>query len=177
MVYTVSAKDMVDLATVILTIDLDETLLTDPVATAGEGWELLAQTWKNGILNVAIANFAGADGEGVLVTVTATPNGSEGEATAAVTEASLTAYEGEGETWVNVKLDNASVTTVIKAYSIFDVNRDGVVDQLDMTRAQRYFGLKAGDEGWYEYADVNTDDTVDINDLILILANFHEMFE
>ena len=51
-------------------------------------------------------------------------------------------------------------------YSRYDVNRDGVVNQLDITRVQRYYG---------EYdpiCDVNGDGIVDINDLILVLNNF-----
>ena len=178
MTYTVSAKNMVDLATVIVSVDLSEDLLTDPVAVPAEGWSIVAQTWRNGELNVALANMAGADGDGVLFTITATPvENAEGTASAVITEITLSAYEGEGETWVTAIVDKTPVTTVINTYSVFDVNRDGIVDQLDMTRAQRYFGLTPEDIDWYEYADVNNSDTVDIEDLILILNNYHEMFE
>ena len=51
-------------------------------------------------------------------------------------------------------------------YSIYDTNRDGVVDQLDITRVQRYYGV------YDPICDVNGDGTVDINDLILVLNNF-----
>jgi len=175
--YTVSARDMVDLATVVIAIDLDETLLTAPVATPGEGWSMIAQNWVDGELYVALANMTGADGEGVLFTVTATPTGVAGTASAVLTEVTLCAYQGEGETFVNAVVDQTPVTTVINTYSVFDVNRDGIVDQLDMTRAQRYFGLTLEDADWYEYADVDGSDSVDIEDLILILNNYHELFE
>ena len=52
------------------------------------------------------------------------------------------------------------------------MNQDGKVDQLDITRAQRCYGKNVGDEGWNTLADVNKDNTVDINDLILILNNY-----
>ena len=57
-------------------------------------------------------------------------------------------------------------------YSIYDVNEDGIVDQLDITRAQRAYGASDGDDNWIARADVNHDGTVDINDLILILNNY-----
>ena len=167
--YTVSAEDMVDLATVILSIDLDENLVSEPVAYAAEGWELIAQNWKEGNLYVAIASFAGCTGDGELLTVTVKLGETDGEAKAAVVSADLTAYEGEGETFVTAILDKASVTTTITSFDTYDVNRDGVVDQLDLTRAQRHYGSD------HEYADVNDDGIVDIVDLILILNNYQDL--
>ena len=58
-----------------------------------------------------------------------------------------------------------SVETKID-YSIYDVNRDGVVNQLDLTRAQRHYGTDD------EICDVDNNGTVDIGDLILILNNY-----
>ena len=51
--------------------------------------------------------------------------------------------------------------------SPFDVNGDGVVNLLDMTRAQRWYDTDNAE------ADVNDDGTVDIEDLILIFRNFY----
>ena len=51
--------------------------------------------------------------------------------------------------------------------SPFDVNGDGVVNLLDMTRAQRWYDTDNAE------ADVNDDGTVDIEDLILIFKNFY----
>ena len=64
-------------------------------------------------------------------------------------------------------------TKIIPYYSIYDVNRDGVVNQLDLTLAQFYYLAEYGDENWEEAekADVNGDGRVDIEDLILILNN------
>ena len=84
----------------------------------------------------------------------------------------LTAYDKEqGEATVNCILANASVVTTL-AYDVYDVNRDGVVNLLDITRAQRYYGLTVEDATWNAIADVNSDGVVDIADLILILNHF-----
>ena len=80
-------------------------------------------------------------------------------------EAQLSAYVGDGETFVNVIPGTMSVETKID-YSIYDVNRDGVVNQLDLTRAQRHYGTDD------EICDVDNNGTVDIADLILILNNY-----
>ena len=87
-----------------------------------------------------------------------------GAASVEVTEATLSAYVGEGETFVNAIIGEAGVTEIV--YSTYDVNQDGTVNQLDITRAQRFFG-KAD-----ELADVNDDGTVDITDFVLILNNY-----
>ena len=63
-----------------------------------------------------------------------------------------------------------AVVTVKAAYSRFDTNRDGRVDLLDVTHAQRFYGY------WDPIADINGDTEVDLLDLILILNNFSEPF-
>ena len=112
---------------------------------------IVAQTRKNGMFNVAVCNNAGATGDGEILTI------------------ALSAYLDEGETYVDVNLDNAAIDIEVR-FNIYDVNRDGIVDQLDMTRAQRYYGTDFAD------ADVNCDGSVDIDDLILILINYNELF-
>ena len=54
------------------------------------------------------------------------------------------------------------------AYHPCDVNRDGVVDLLDVTRAQRYFGTDD------PTCDVDGSGTVDVADLIMIMNNYTE---
>jgi hypothetical protein len=64
-------------------------------------------------------------------------------------------------------------TEVTPHYSKYDINRDLVVDQLDLTAAQLYYAAREGDDNWMlpKIADVNEDGRVDIEDLILILNN------
>ena len=119
---------------------------------------------------MALANLAGAQGEGDLMTITTKPTGEGGTCTVAVTNVTLSAYDGEGEVYVNTIYEDAKITTNV-IFNACDVNRDGVVNQLDLTRAQRHFGTEHPD------ADVNDDGTVDIADLILILNNYHEDFQ
>ena len=120
---------------------------------------------ENGVLTVVVGNNAGANGEGDILTVTGKMTGKVGAATAEVTEAVLSGYDGDGESYLEVSLEEASASTTVN-YNLYDVNHDGVVNQLDLTRAQRYYGTDNA------ICDVNKDGTVDINDIILILNNY-----
>jgi len=168
--YTLSGQDMHNLATMIVSMEITDEYLTDPVVEPAAGWMVVAQAWRDGVLSVAVCNNTGANGDGDILTITLKPNEVAGSASITLTDADLSAYLGDGETLVQVDLDGASITTEVR-HNIFDVNKDGVVDQLDMTRAQRYYGTDNTD------ADVNEDGTVDLDDLILILNNYHEAFE
>ena len=168
--YTLSGQDMHNLATMVVSMEITDEYLTDPVVEPAAGWMVVAQAWRDGVLSVAVCNNTGANGDGDILTITLKPNEVAGSASITLTDADLSAYLGDGETLVQVDLDGASITTEVR-HNIFDVNKDGVVDQLDMTRAQRYYGTDNTD------ADVNEDGTVDLDDLILILNNYHEAFE
>ena len=82
------------------------------------------------------------------------------------------AFEGG---WVDFEYGNTIVTTSIDEwFSPYDLNHDGVVDLRDISIAMMYFMAEKGDSNWAQavIADVNGDDIVDIDDLILIRANF-----
>ena len=70
-----------------------------------------------------------------------------------------------------VTINSGSAVVAIPNY---DVNRDGSVNQVDITEAQRYYQAKSGDANWdaVKNADVNLDDVVDIQDLVDI---FHHI--
>ena len=116
-----------------------------------------------------MGNNAGATGDGDLLKITAKTTGEAGDATLTLTKAELVAYEGEGEKFVPVDLTKASATTNVTR-NLYDVNRDGVVDLLDIARAQRHYGTDDA------ICDVNQDGEVNIADLILILNHFTEAF-
>ena len=149
------------LATATLTVETNG--LTDAAIVPAEGWTVFAQTEEDGALTVVMGNVNGVNGDAVIATVTGTVE-KIGAATVEVTEATLSAYVGEGETFVNAILGAAGETAVV--YSPYDVNQDGTVNQLDITRAQRFFGKPD------DLADVNDDGTVDITDFVLILNNY-----
>ena len=174
-VYTLSAKGMNDLATVLVSVEMPEACLTDVLAKAAEGWEIVVQSRKGNQLHVLAVNIDGANGDGDILTITADPAEVDGDVTVKITEAELVAYLGDGETFVTADLSAATVTITVKSKS-FDVNRDGVIDQRDMTRAQRYFGTTPESANWNADADVNGDKTVDVADLVLILNNFSDIF-
>ncbi len=69
---------------------------------------------------------------------------------------------------------NQSATTVITTYSQYDINCDGVVDQLDLSDAQIVYWSAEDDANWAsaKSADVIGDGVVDMLDLLLIYANF-----
>ena len=164
--YTVSARNMNRLATVLLTFRVSEETLTNPAAEpAAEDWTIIAQTYENGVLTVSAFSKAGTDGDADLLKITAQPTGQAGAATLEITQAELCAYEGENKTYVPADLTQASAATTVTR-NLYDVNGDGVVNLLDVTRAQRHYG----NDNFT--CDVNHDGTVDINDLILILNNF-----
>ena len=161
--YDVSVAGAKDLATATLTFRVDG--LLDPATVPAEGWYVISQSCENGILTAVIGNNAGMNGDGVIAALAAQTPGKVGTAAVELTEAVLSAYVGTGETFVNVIYGDTTVETVID-YSTFDVNQDGTVNQLDITRAQRFYG-RADD-----LADVNDDGEVNIDDLILILNNY-----
>ena len=167
--YTVRAANVEQLATAELTIEI----ASEPEITAADGWFVISKTYDSGVLKVLLGNNAGMTTQdaGDLLTLTMENPGKETEVTVAVTKAVLSAYVGESEAFLPVRLEDASVVTKV-TYSIYDVNRDGQVDQLDITRAQRCYGMNEGDQGWNPLADVNKDRQVDINDLILILNHY-----
>jgi len=167
--YTLCAENMHALATVHLEIDVPTAYLAEPVAQAADGWYIVVQVLKGDKLTVVAANNDGANGDGDILTLTVKPVKKAGEAVLAVSFAELGAYLGEEETFVSTDLTGAALTVQVR-YNVCDVNHDGVVNLLDMTRAQRWYDTDNAD------ADVNSSGDVDIIDLILILNNYNEKF-
>lgn len=165
--FTVSAADLVNAATVTLTLDLSDNL-TAPEVTALNGWQLVSAAYQDGRLQVVLMHLLpGVTGKEAsdLVSVRARLTGQVGTASLTVQEAVISCYDAEGESFANVKLEGASAETEI-TYSLYDVNHDGVVNQLDLTRAQRWYGMDD------TTCDVNADGEVNIADLILILNHY-----
>ena len=160
--YTVAVTGAEALATATLSVATEG--LDDVTVTAAEGWTVFLQTEEDGVVTVVMGNMDGVNGDAAIATVTGTVD-KVGEVSVAIDSITLSAYEGEGETFVNAIIGTGEIVTEVK-YSTYDVNQDGTVNQLDITRAQRFFG-KADD-----LADVNDDGTVDITDFVLILNNY-----
>ena len=69
----------------------------------------------------------------------------------------------------NIKTPFLSIA--VREGNSYDVNKDGTVDQLDITTCQRWYQARPGDSDWSKASvcDVNGDNKVDIQDLIDIL--------
>ncbi len=165
LVYTVSAVGAEQLTTATVTLAIDGSFAGAPVVEARNGFYVIASEFENGVLTAIIGNNAGVSPAEALdiLSVTLTPD--EGTISVALEGAVLSAYSGSGETYLDVTVDNAAVETEVD-YSLYDVNQDGIVDQLDITRAQRYYGAAN------DLCDVDDNGKVDIADLILILNHY-----
>ena len=178
--FTVNAANTNRLGTAAVELVLNTETMAAPVAVGEGEWQVVAQKYdgETGKLIVVLANIDGMTGEEAapVFTVTAKTTGKTGAATVEVTAAKLSAYLGDvadgtvDEEYVEADLTNAKVSTTV-SFNPYDVNRDGVVDQLDVTRAQRHYGLEDS------YCDVNADGEVDIEDLIAILNNYTDKSE
>lgn len=69
----------------------------------------------------------------------------------------------------NIKTPSLSIA--VREGNSYDVNKDGTVDQLDITTCQRWYQAEFKDSDWSNASvcDVNSDNKVDIQDLIDIL--------
>jgi len=159
--YTVSAAEAEGLATATLTFAVN----AEAEVVAADGWYVISEVEEDGVITAVLCNIAGLTGEGDIASVVVAPTGKPETVTVELTKAVLSAYVGESEAFVPTVLANAAVTTEV-TYSVYDVNQDGTVNQLDITRAQRFFG-KSDD-----LADVDGSGEVDITDLVLILNNY-----
>ena len=165
--FTVSAAGLVNAGTITLTMDLSDTL-TAPEVTALNGWQLVATAYQDGQLQVVIMSLLpGVTSKDAmdLISVKAKLTGQTGKGSLNMKEVVVSCYDGDGASLANVILTDASAETEI-LFSIYDVNRDGSVDQLDLTRAQRWYGTDNAD------CDINDDGEVNVADMILILNNF-----
>jgi hypothetical protein len=109
-----------------------------------------------------------------------------GDATLKITDFKVTGLDpNTGKvTYYKVIVGPESSTTNI--YRPFDLNRDTIVDLLDLGIIQLYFGAASGMPSWdvvrtsdifdnpilASYCDFNEDDVVDIVDIMLLYANF-----
>lgn len=89
-----------------------------------------------------------------------------------LTGVTVTGFDENGQAVTllsNIKTPSLSIA--VREGNSYDVNKDGTVDQLDITTCQRWYQAKSGDSDWSNASvcDVNGDNKVDIQDLIDIL--------
>lgn len=89
-----------------------------------------------------------------------------------LTGVTVTGFDENGQAVTllsNIKTPSLSIA--VREGNSYDVNKDGTVDQLDITTCQRWYQARSGDSDWSKASvcDVNGDNKVDIQDLIDIL--------
>ena len=89
-----------------------------------------------------------------------------------LTGVTVTGFDKNGQAVTllsNIKTPSLSIA--VREGNSYDVNKDGTVDQLDITTCQRWYQARSGDSDWSNASvcDVNGDDIVDIEDMIDIL--------
>lgn len=89
-----------------------------------------------------------------------------------LTGVTVTGFDENGQAVTllsNIKTPSLSIA--VREGNSYDVNKDGTVDQLDITTCQRWYQARSGDSDWSKASvcDVNGDNKVDIQDMIAIL--------
>lgn len=89
-----------------------------------------------------------------------------------LTGVTVTGFDENGQAVTllsNIKTPSLSIA--VREGNSYDVNKDGTVDQLDITTCQRWYRADSNDSDWSNASvcDVNGDNKVDIQDLINIL--------
>lgn len=100
-----------------------------------------------------------------------------GGATVRLTDVQLTGglEQDPNGIFLDGEIGNSEATTVISAlYSVYDLNKDGMIDERDLAMAQRYYQVKEGDANWNaaQACDFNGDGVVDMLDLIDLFQHF-----
>ena len=185
--YTISAKRMPQVSGIELEFEVDGSFLSSKDFSAdsaftffGEGSYGTPIYWKNtgdvwtGKVTLLDMTAVGISGEAELFTMVF--NVKEGVLGAADVKLNYIVMSyGNGEQVAAEIVGGGVATTVFEQYySIYDVNKDGVIDLNDITYALQFLLVQDGDPGWEEAkaVNVNGDDIIDTKDLILILANY-----
>lgn len=89
-----------------------------------------------------------------------------------LTGVTVTGFDKNGQAvTLRSNIKTPSLSIAVREGNSYDVNKDGTVDQLDITTCQRWYQAQSGDSDWSNASvcDVNGDNKVDIQDLIDIL--------
>lgn len=89
-----------------------------------------------------------------------------------LTGVTVTGFDKNGQAvTLRSNIKTPSLSIAVREGNSYDVNKDGTVDQLDITTCQRWYRADSNDSDWSNASvcDVNGDNKVDIQDLINIL--------
>jgi hypothetical protein len=183
-VYTVSVNNVNKLATVTLWFEADGTYFTGKTFNGLNGFSILGdiQWTQNGNIwtgRATLINNSGVNSNSALdifEMVFSSNSDQLGNTAVKLIKADLSGYNANTDQaiYIDSSIANNQIQTMINQYfSIYDTNKDGKIDQLDLTTAQLFYMAEEGDANWNtaKIADINNDGRVDISDLILILNN------
>ena len=93
-----------------------------------------------------------------------------------LTGVTVTGFDANGNAvTLRSSIETPSLSVTVRNLS-YDVNRDGKIDQLDITTCQRWYQARSGDADWAtaQVCDVDGDNKVDIQDMIGILQYLYQ---
>ncbi len=145
------------------------TSLTSDIRWNGSTGILMLSYLQNGVRGGSLTQEALTDVARVTFATTANDGASLGLRLTGVT---VTGFDENGQAVTllsNIKTPSLSIA--VREGNSYDVNKDGTVDQLDITTCQRWYQARSGDSDWSNASvcDVNSDNRVDIEDMIAIL--------
>lgn len=94
-----------------------------------------------------------------------------------LTGVTVTGFDENGQAVTLLStIKTPSLSIAVREGNSYDVNKDGTVDQLDITTCQRWYQAQSGDSDWSNASvcDVNGDKKVDIQDMIGILQYLYQ---
>ena len=145
------------------------TSLTDSIRWNGDKGILMLSYLQDGVRAGSITREALTD----VARVTFATAAADGEQLGIrLTGVTVTGFDENGRAVTLLStIKTPSATVSVRDGTSCDVNRDGKVDQLDITTCQRWYQAKSGDTDWStaSVCDVNGDNKVDIEDMIVIL--------
>jgi hypothetical protein len=181
--HQVSVENMSKLATATLWFEVEDAFLTNTSATGLNGFEMIGGVnWtKDGdkyLGRATVGNFkGGVDVKDPLdiFEMTCLVKEAIGTTEIKLTKVELSGYDENNEAvFMEAPIKNGIVSMIVDYnWDIADVNRDKVVNQLDLTAAQLAYQTSAGEANWNANADANADGKVDVEDFILILGRIN----
>lgn len=186
--YTVSVCNVDKLATVTLWFEVDGTYFAGKSFKGLNGFDILGdiQWTQNGNTWIGRVTLVNLDSNGITSNtaldlfemVFSSKSNQLGTATVKLVKADLSGYNDNVDKAVPIDstITNNLIHTLINQYfSKYDINKDGKIDQLDLTTAQLFYMAEEGDANWNtaKAADLNGDGRVDIEDLIIISNNIN----
>ena len=144
------------------------TSLTSDIRWNGSTGILMLSYLQNGVRGGSLTQEALTDVARVTFATTANDGASLGLRLTGVT---VTGFDANGNAvTLRSSIETPSLSVTVRNLS-YDVNRDGKIDQLDITTCQRWYRADSNNSDWSNASvcDVNGDNKVDIQDLIDIL--------